>query len=75
MTINVGHEKTNELSIQRSNVSDLEMAIADFFHFKNGPNQIVEVTWFRQIIDFTRLVGKGFNSQFGKIGDEFILVL
>ncbi len=47
MTNHVNLEKTNELSIQRSNDTDLEMAIANFFHCKNIPNQIVQATWLR----------------------------
>ncbi len=35
MTNQVGIEKTSELSICCSNDADLEIAITDFFHFKN----------------------------------------
>ncbi len=69
MTIHVGLEKTNELSIQRSNDTDLEIAIVDFFDCDNIPNQIVETTQVEQMIDLDRLVGKDFKIQLKKWGE------
>ncbi len=43
ITIHVGFEKTNKLSIQRSNNADLEMALVEFFHCKNTPDRIVDL--------------------------------
>ncbi len=46
MTIQVGIKKTSELSICCSNDADLEIAITDFFHFKNIADRIVKSTHF-----------------------------
>ncbi len=74
-TIHVGLEKTNEKSIQRSNDAELEKSIADYFHYKNISDQIVESTWFSRMIDLARLRGKGFKLPTQKIRGEFTFLL
>ncbi len=46
MTINVGMERASQLDIRKSNNAAMEMAIADFFHCENVPDQAVESSRF-----------------------------
>ncbi len=46
MTINVGMECASQLDIRKSKNAAMEMAIADFFHCENIPNQAAESSCF-----------------------------
>ncbi len=59
MTIDVGMEHASQLYIRKSNNAAMEMAIADFFHCENIPNQAVESSHFKA----GQLGWKGFCSS------------
>ncbi len=46
MTINVGIECASQLDIRKSKDAAMEMAIADFFHCENIPDQAAESSRF-----------------------------
>ncbi len=39
----------------------LGMVIADFFHYKNIPDRVVEYTWFKQLLKKAKYVGSTFK--------------
>ncbi len=45
-TIHVGMERASQLDIRKSNNAAMEMAIADFFHCENIPDQAAESSQF-----------------------------
>ncbi len=53
-------ECASQLDIRKSNNTAMELAIADFFHCENVPDQAAESSHFWQMIKLACLVGKDF---------------
>ena len=60
------HSTPFALSLQRSVLGPIKMAIADLFHCKNIPDAVVELPRFMQLVRMCHLVGEE------KIGGELL---
>ncbi len=56
--------------IRRSNNTQLEKAIADFFHCENIADRVVESSRFMYMLKQAQLVGGEFRPPTRKIGDK-----
>ncbi len=76
MCIEAGFERAVCTDIRRSFDAGLEMAIADFFHCENIPDNVVKSYRFKKMLQQARLVGKDFKiPDRRKIGGKYFFLI